>query len=201
MALPQRYIEKDRYTEDEYFEIEQNAFGRWEYVDGEIRAMSGGTDEHSAIASNIVTALTVALRGAGRRTCRVFNSDLKVHTGDGINTYPDVSVVCGPRVYHRGRRDVITNPLLIVEVLSDSTEGYDRGEKFDHYGTIPTLADYLLAAQDEARVLLYTRQPDRWDLRAVSGLANSIYLPSVDVTLALSDIYDLSEFEAEDKTR
>ena len=153
MALPQRYIEnveKDAYTEDEYFEFERRAFGRWEFVPtgpsapagrrlGDIRAMSGGTPDHSAIASNIIAALHCSLTPKG---CRVFGPDLKVHTSNEVNTFPDVSVVYGPLDFYRGRKDVITNPILVVEVLSDSTEGYDRGEKFDHCRTIPTLTDY-----------------------------------------------------------
>ena len=113
----------------------------------------------------------------------MFGSDLKVHAGDETNTFPDVSVVCGPLDFWRRRNDIITNPVLIVEVLSDATQEYDRNEKFEHYQTIPTLTDYLLVAQDRAYVLLYTRQSDHWDLRTVSDLTHAVYLPSVDVTL------------------
>jgi len=191
IALPQQYFEeKDIYTEDEYFAFERTAFGRWEYVGGEIRAMSGGTDDHNTITANIGRALGNALAARG---CRVYVADMKVHTGDGINTFPDVALVCGPRVYYQGKADIITNPVLIVEVLSNSTQGYDRGEKFDHYQTIPSLTDYLLVAQDELGVLLYTRQADHWDLRDISGVESLVHLPSVQATLALADIYALIE--------
>ena len=143
MALAEKYLpcaEKTIYTEDEYFEFERRSFGRWEYVGGEIRAMSGGTANHSTIAVNIAAALLAALLFKG---CRVFGSDMRVHTGDGVNTFPDVSVVCGPLLFHRNRTDTLANPLLLVEVLSDSTEPYDRGEKFRHYRTIPTCTDSL----------------------------------------------------------
>ena len=195
MALPQQYIavEKDCYTEDECFEIERKSFERWEYVGGQIRMMSGGKDDHNAISANVTRSLGNALVPKG---CRVYGSDMKVHTGYGTNTFTDVSVVCGPRHYHRGRADVITNPILVVEVLSESTEGYDRGEKFDHYQTIPSLTDYLLVAQDEARVMRYTRHDDYWQYQTVMGMNNRIHLPSVDVALALSDIYALIEFAA-----
>src|SRR5579872_5858488 len=103
MALPQRYEEKDFYTEEEYFEFERTSFGRWEYVNGEIRAMSGGTDDHAAIAANVVGTIRQALLPRG---CRVYGSDMKVHTGDGINTFPDVSAVCGPRDYYQGKNDI-----------------------------------------------------------------------------------------------
>ncbi len=190
MALPQPYAEKEAYTEDEYFTFEQSAFGHWEYIGGKIRAMSGGTDDHNTIAVNIGGTLRSALAPRG---CRVYVADMKIHTGDGVNTFPDVAVVCGTRQYHRGKTDIITNPVLIAEVLSDSTQGYDRGEKFDHYKTISALMDYLLVVPDEARVLLYTRTGDHWEFRDVSGLQSAIYLPSVETTLALSDVYTLIE--------
>lgn len=192
MALAHQYqhIEKDCYTEDEYFEFERTSLGRWEYVNGEIRAMSGGTADHSTIAINISGTLRAALAFKG---CRVFGSDMQVHTGDGVNTFPDVSVVCGPLGFHRGRKDILTNPVLIVEVLSPSTEAEDQTDKFRHYQTIPSLTDYLLVAQDEARVMLYTRHDDHWHYRDITGLSSAVHLPSVDVTLALSDIYALIE--------
>ncbi len=190
-----QYLEKDFYTEGEYFEFERTSFGRWEYVNGEIRAMAGGSDDHNMIASNLVGTLRAALLPKG---CRVYGSDMKVHTGDDTNTLPDVSVVCGPRIYHRGRTDIITNPILIVEVLSDSTGTYDQGDKFRHYQTIPTLTDYLLVTQDEARVLLYTRHEDHWHYRDISGLSRTVHLPSVETTLALSDIYALIELAGEE---
>src|SRR4051812_45342706 len=120
MAMPQRYFERETYTEDEYLEFESREFGRWEFVGGEVRAMAGGTEDHGTIAVNV----TGFLRGVlAPRGCRVFGSDVKIHTGDGVNTYPDASVVCGPREYWRGRKDIIANPQLLVEVLSDGTEG------------------------------------------------------------------------------
>lgn len=197
MALAEQYhpvIEKEHYTEPEYFEIERTSFGRWEYVNGKIRLMSGGTTDHGDISSNLVRVLGNALVPRG---CHVYGSDVKVHTGDGINTFPDLSVICEPNRYYLGKRDVVLNPLLIVEVLSPSTESYDRGEKFDHYQTVDTLIDYLLVDQDEAKVVLYTRRKDFWEMRVISGLTQSVYLPSVDVTLSLTDIYVLVEFGAE----
>ena len=196
MALQRQYEEKEWYSEGDYFAFEQTAFGRWEYVGGVIRAMAGGTDDHNTIVLNVGGSLRNAMVP---RRCRVYTSDMKVHTGDGINTFPDVSVVCGPRRYYQGRQDVITNPLLIVEVLSPSTEGYDRGEKFDHYRTIPTLADYLLVTVDEARIFHYSLKNDHWEFRETIGLENSVYLPSVETSLALSDVYALIEFGAEEE--
>ncbi len=194
MALAEQYIEKEHYTEAEYFEIERTSFGRWEYVNGKVRLMAGGSDDHGAIASNLVRVLGNVLVPQG---CRVYGSDVKMHTGDGVNTLPDVSVVCGERRYYLGRTDVVLNPLLIVEVLSPSTENYDRNEKFGHYRTIETLTDYLLVEQDEAQVMLYTRRTDYWEMRVIAGLNGSVFLPSVDVTLSLADVYALIEFDAE----
>ena len=190
MSVARRYrtTEKNVYTEDEYLEFERTSVGRWEYVGGEIRAMSGGSADHSTIAMNIGATLRAAVSFQG---CRVFGSDMKVHTNRNTNTFPDISVVCGPLVFHRGRKDILTNPILVVEVLSDSTEAYDRGEKFLHYQTIPSLTNYLLVSQDEARVLLYTRAGDLWQPREVTERAGEIYLPSVEMTLALSDVYAL----------
>ncbi len=195
MAAQRQYqaIEKDYCTEAEYFEFERTALGRWEYVSGEIRQMAGGADDHNTIVINVAGTLRNAMVPRG---CRVYGSDMKVHTGDGNNTFPDVAVVCGPRRYYGGRTDVISNPLLIVEVLSPSTAGYDRGEKFDHYRTIPTLADYLLVSVDEPRVFHYSLRGDLWVFQDTAGLDTVITLPSIETTLALADIYALIDFEA-----
>ncbi len=220
MARPQQYVEHPEnklWTEDEYFAFSETALERWEFIPvgppgpdgsslgrinpvgqptwGIIRAMSGGSDDHAAIISNIGRTLGNAVVPRG---CRVYGSDMRVHTGDSKDTFPDVAVVCGPRVYHQGRTDTITNPILIVEVLSPSTGGYDLGDKFAHYQTIPALADYLLVAQDTARVILHSRAGDHWETRIVSGTGSSVWLPSVDVALALSDVYALIESPTSD---
>ena len=194
MALAEQYVEKERYTEAEYFAIERTSFGRWEYVNGKIRQMSGGTTDHGDISSTLVRVLGNALVSRG---CHVYGSDVKIHTGDGINTFPDVSVICGQNRYYLGKKDIVLNPLLLVEVLSPSTENYDRTEKFEHYQTIETLTDYLLVEQDQARVILYTRRADFWEMRVVTGREGSVFLPSVDVTLSLSEVYALVDFDAE----
>ena len=198
MALARQYadpyIEKTHYTEAEYFEFEQTAFGRWEYVDGEIRQMACGKDDHNAIGGNIVRALGNII---APRDCRVYGSDMKIHTGDGVNTFPDVAVVCGDRQYYLGKEDVILNPLLVVEVLSASTKGYDRSDKFDHYKSTEALQEYLLVDQDEPRVILHTRRDDHWELREVKGMDGSVYLSSMGDSLAMTDIYDKIKFKPE----
>ncbi len=191
MALARQYVEQHEYTEAEYFALEEKAFERSEYVNGEIRMMAGGTDDHGAICANIGRALGNMLIP---KRCRVFNSDVKVHCSDGTNCYPDVSAICGPIAHYAGRRDTYINPLVIVEVLSPSTAKYDAGEKFEHYKTVPSLTDYLLVAPDEPRVTLHTRDGDQWSSQTITGLSSTIHLPSVDITLALSDFYALIEF-------
>ncbi len=197
MALPMPFIEKDSYTEDEYFAFEPTSFGRWEYVRGEIRAMAGGSDDHNTIAGNVLAVLKIVTVPRGYR---VYGSDMKIHTGDGVNTFPDVAVVCGPRKYYRDRTDVVTNPVLLVEVLSESTQGYDRGEKFHHYKTIVSLTDYLILHLSEPRVQLYSRKNDHWEFREAAGPEGALYLPSIETTLALSDVYAQIEFDAQETT-
>ena len=214
MALPQRYdnlaeteiLDKGRYTEDEYFALEDRSPDRWEFIPsdapglpgprlGLIRAMSGGMPDHAGIMSNLISALINALRGAGNRTCRVFTSELKVHNADGRNTYPDVSVVCGKLIMHRGRRDIITNPTLVAEVLSPSTQADDRGAKRLSYQTIPTLQHYLIVSAETMRVEIYTRDGQEWQRETMTE--GQITLPGLGVMLEMTDLYDLVEFDAE----
>lgn len=188
MALPQRYIEKDEYTEEEYLRWEKDAPYKSEYVHGEIRAMAGGTENHGAIAVNVSAELRAALRGRG---CRTLSSDVKVRTPSGVFRYPDVSVVCGQSHYHGRGRSVITNPLIVVEVLSDGTAATDRGEKLQEYQTIESLQAYLLVDQDSPRVACYTRRENgHWDYHTVTGLENALTIPTLEITLALAEVYD-----------
>lgn len=195
MALPQRYIEKDHYTEEEYLRWEEDAPYKSEYVRGEIRAMAGGTVDHGTIAVNVSVGLKGALRGRG---CRVLSSDVKIRTGDGVLRYPDVSVVCGEIRFHGRGRSVITNPLIVVEVLSDGTAATDRGEKLQEYQTIESLQCYLLVNQTSPRVECYERRENgRWDYQAVIGRDSVLEIPTLTVTLVLAEIYDEISFAAE----
>lgn len=154
------------YTFAEYLAMEAGSDTKHEYLDGEIYAMAGGTPEHSALAANTIGELIVALRG---RPCRVYTSDLRIRVrATGLGTYPDASVVCGPLELDPEDKNTVTNPVVLVEVLSESTEAYDRGEKFRHYRRIPSLRDYLLVSQDEALIEHYTRNDDgTWTLHEV----------------------------------
>src|SRR5579872_3485343 len=156
MAVQVRY-----FTPEEYLTLERAADFKSEYLHGQIYAMAGGTPQHGAIALHAGSELRAQLKGA---SCQVFPSDVKVRTTpSGLFAYPDVSVVCGKLQYHDERRDVLTNPILIVEVLSNSTEAYDRGRKFWQYRQVETLTDYLLIAQREPSIDHYAKQSDgRW---------------------------------------
>ena len=180
-------------TPDEYLEAERKSNYKSEYLAGQIYAMPGGNPMHSFIAANCTVEIGSRLKGT---PCRTFTSDLKVRTTlNGLFAYPNVTVVCGELVYHDDRRDVCLNPTLIVEVLSPSTEGYDRGAKWAQYQTIASLQTYVLAAQHEPRIEQYVRQPNgNWMLSIVTGMEGSLHLASIDCTLALRDIYDRVEF-------
>ena len=211
MALPAVYADEPlsnagRHTEDQYFALEDRSPDRWEFLPdgpqspegvpaGRIRAMSGGTLDHSAVAANLIRALGNALDREGIRTCRVFSSDAKVHSLAGRNTYPDVSVVCGKPTLYRARRDIFTNPILIAEVLSPSTEADDREEKRLSYQSIPALQHYLLIAADRTRVELYTREGSGWRFAAWESGDAQVSLPTLGITLALADLYARVEFD------
>ena len=154
--------------------------------------MSGGSIDHSAVSVNVSTALKNALRG---RDCQVLSSDMKVRTPDNTFRYPDVSVVCGTPAFHGRSRSVITNPLVLVEVLSDSTALTDREEKLHEYQMLDSLQHYLLVSQHKARIEVYTRTEDgHWVYQTVDGLQGTLGLSALSVTLALADIYDQIEF-------
>jgi Uma2 family endonuclease len=186
-------------TPEQYLEIERLAAYKSEYISGQMFAMAGGSPTHSLIAMNIGVELGTRLRGT---SCRVYNSDLRVaFEATNLYTYPDVTVSCERPTYVGSQSDALTNPTLIVEVLSPSTELYDRGEKFAHYQRSATLAEYVLVAQDHARVERYTRTSEGgWLLFVAEGFDSTIELLSIDVTLALSDIYANVEFQDTPKT-
>jgi len=169
--------------------------GRSEYVAGEIFAMAGGSEEHNLIVTNVVGELRAQLK---QQPCPVYPSDMKVRISSAeVGAYPDVMVICGDRAFYDGRRDLVTNPLLIVEVLSESTEAYDRGQKFAYYRLLESLEAYLLIAQDRVSVDLYRRQDDgSWNLRSYADLNDVVELPTINARLALSELYDKLDFTA-----
>ena len=182
---------------DDWLDGERASFEtRYEYVDGEVFAMSGGTAEHAIIIGNIHGQLWMQMKG---RPCQVYASDMKLRIQAAeAGKYPDLMALCGEQQFHDGRRDLLLNPSLIVEVLSSSTEAYDRGDKFALYRRLPSLREYLLVAQHRVQLELYTRGDDgRWMLTSVDDRAGSIHLSSVDCTLTVAEVYDKVVFSAE----
>jgi Uma2 family endonuclease len=172
----------------EYLAVDEAGALKHEYLNGEIFAMSGGTPEHSQIAASVIRELGSQLRG---RPCVVYTSDLRVRVlATGLATYPDVTVICGPLERDPANKNTATNPVVIVEVLSDSTEDYDREEKLSHYRRIPSLREYLLVSQHERRIEHLSRNDDgTWTLRDVAAPATGVQLPSIGCALSLDEVY------------
>ena len=191
MSLPPR----PQLTFEDWLEAERASLeGRTEYLGGEVFAMTGASIEHNAIVVNIASELRTQMKG---RPCQVYANDLKVRIRPAdAGKYPDLIALCGEHQFQDGRRDVLLNPSLIAEVLSDSTEAYDRGKKFAIYRQIPSLREYLLVSQHQVLVELYSRADDgRWTLSDFSALTDSVPLPSVGCTLSLAEVYDKVELQ------
>ncbi len=181
-VTPEEYLAGERATEEKH-----------EYFQGEVFAMGGASLAHVRIVSNLVRTLGNQLLG---KPCEVLATDLRVNVPQtGLYTYPDVNVVCDELQFDDDHRDTLLNPRLIIEVLSPSTEAYDRGKKFAHYLTIESLAEYLLVAQDQPRIEQYIRQPSGdWLWHEAAALEESIRLPSIECELQLAEVYDRVEF-------
>jgi len=176
-------------TPEEYLELERRAERKSEYFQGEMFAMSGASRPHVLIVGNLGRELGNRLDTG---PCEVYSNDMRLRvTPNGFYTYPDVMVACGEPQFADNQSDTLLNPVLIVEVLSKSTEAYDRGKKFDRYRTLPSLREYLLVAQDAPRIEQFTPQPDGSWLRAeISGMDANIRLASIDCIVPLSRIYN-----------
>ena len=183
---------KPRLTPEDYLAIERSADFKSEYFDGEIFAMTGASAEHNIITLNVGSEIRRQLKN---RPCTAYSNDMRVKVDPtGLYTYPDLVVVCGKAQLEDAHLDTLLNPTLIVEVLSDSTEAYDRGRKFEHYRKLESLAEYVLIAQHRPHVESYRRQPDQqWLLTECSGLDGTLRLHSIDCELALAEIYDKVE--------
>ncbi|MGD9857320.1 MAG: Uma2 family endonuclease [Planctomycetaceae bacterium] len=183
-----------RYTVDEYLAFERASDIKHEFYDGEIFAMAGATEGHNLIVGNLVRRLGNALDG---RPCRVYPSDMKVLCPSGLRAYPDVTVVCDEPRFESDRREVLLNPLVIIEVLSESTELYDRRDKFRNYWEIDSLAAYVLVSHTGHRVEHYARGPQarQWVLTTADGTQSTIALPALGCSVPLQEIYAKVEFE------
>ncbi len=189
---------KPRLTPEDYLAIERSAEFKSEYFDGEIFAMAGASRAHNSIVLNTGSEIRQHLKN---RPCKAYVNDMRVKVSPtGLYTYPDVVVVCGKEQFEDTHLDTLLNPTVIIEVLSDSTEAYDRGRKFEHYRHLDSLVEYVLIAQQRPHVESYRRRPDQhWLFTECSGLDATLQLQSIDCDLALAEIYakvELSEDSA-----
>ena len=188
--------QKKKYTPEQYLALEEKAEYKSEYVKGHIFKMAGGTEAHITISFNATKLFADKLRGK----CRAYQSDMKVWVEEvGTYFYPDVTVVCGERRFHKGKRDIVENPILLVEVLSQSTKEYDKNDKFFTCQYIESFQEYVLISQNRPAVQQFVRQSDgSWKYLATIGIESEVKFESVEATVSLSEIYDLVEFEAEE---
>jgi len=184
---------KPRLSPEEYLIRERLAETKSEYYQGEVFAMAGASENHNLIVANVVSCLVSGLR---HRDCRVYPSDMRLLiSSTGLYTYADVMVVCGKSVLAETQGDVLTNPLLIIEVLSESTKDYDRGGKFHQYMRIPSLQEYLTVSQTETLIDQSIRQDDNsWLIREITPASGHVPLRSLGIELDFSDVYDKIEF-------
>lgn len=178
---------KPQTERDDYLLMEAQGDEKHEFFAGQVFAMAGGTFNHARVAGNLFAQLRQTLRD---KPCQPMNSDMRIHTPSGLDTYPDVSVYCGqPEL--SDNQTTLLNPVLVIEVLSPSTRDYDRSGKFAHYRSIPGLQDYLLIDPESVLVEHFNRiKRDEWLLRVYSDMAASITLGSLGITLSLTDIYE-----------
>lgn len=188
-------LAREYYTPEEYLALERNAEYKSEYMDGQLFAMTWASRAHNVISGNIFAQLHSQLKG---RLCETYMSDMRVKVSEsGMYVYPDVVAVCGEPRFEDTYVDTLVNPGVIIEVLSPSTEAYDRGGKFAQYGNLESLTDYVLVSQDKIRVELYTRYGDsgkQWMLTLISNLGGKLSLTSIGCELSLHDIYENVEF-------
>lgn len=174
-----------QYTLEQYFDLQSGVELKLEYFNGEIYAMAGGSADHNRISRNVLSIFVNALT---RSECEAFGSDMRVGTPSGLYTYPDASIVCGQAT--NGKVQSISNAAVLVEVLSDSTRDYDRGEKFELYRSIPAFRHYLLIEQSSVSVEHRWRRPDgSWASETVASPDGTIHLADPAIDLPLSGLY------------
>ena len=181
-------VPRKKLTPAEYLAIERTAAFKSEYLNGEMFAMAGASPAHNVIKENLIGELYARLKGG---PCRSYSSDQRVKvSATGLYTYPDIAIVCGPPEFDPDDPNTLLNPQVIIEVLSESTERYDRTTKFRHYQRIEPLREYILVAQDEPAVERFVRQT-RWDwlFTPVAGLDATLELATVPARVALADVY------------
>lgn len=185
-------------TLEEYLQLEKETKQKYEYYNGYVYAMAGGTYEHNTITGNIFSEINQKLKG---KSCQIMNSDTKLYLERNNNyVYPDAMIICGEKEKAANHKDAFKNPVVIIEVLSESTEAYDRGDKFELYRQIPSLCHYVLAKQDEAKIDIYSRQnpASLWNIQTIQDLESSLELvisETETLNIPLRDIYDRIVFE------
>lgn len=182
------FLAQSRYTAEQYLEMERRADTKNEFINGQIYAMSGANRIHNQITFNLAGLLHSQLRG---RPCEAYVTDMRVKiSSTGMYTYPDVAALCGEAHFEDTHLDTLINHTLIIEVLSPSTEAYDRGGKFSHYRKIQSLMEYVLIAQDWYSVERFLRQENQWLFSESTDLSDTVHLQSIQCDLLLRDIYD-----------
>jgi Uma2 family endonuclease len=179
---------RHRYTFQEYLVVEESSAIRHEFLDGDIFAMAGGTPEHAALAAALLAVLVPQLRG---KPCRAYSSDLRLRVLEtGLATYPDAAVICGPLEHDPASPTHVTNPSAVFEVLSSSTEDYDRGEKREHFQRVPTMHAYVLISQAERRVEAWLRgDGEAWEHRT-AGDGDVLELDAIGCRLPIRELYE-----------
>ncbi len=180
------HLERRRFTPEEYLMLEERSELKSEYYDGEIFQMTGGTLNHNRIVTNLVTHLKAALRGS---SCEVFHTDVRLLVEKSmLFTYPDLMIVCGPPLLMTGRKDTLIDARVIIEVLSPSTQNYDRGAKFKMYGALQSLEEYILVSQDERKAESFLRQQSaEW---VQSEVGETLRLACLDLKMPLDAVYE-----------
>jgi len=189
VALPNR----THMSEEEYLAFERESEIKHEYIDGEVYAMAGASENHNLILVNLITSLRPQLRSGN---CRLYPSDMRLKVTDSIHTYPDLQIVCGASELTDEARDTLLNPTVIFEILSPSTEGYDRGEKFRNYRQIDSLQAYVLVSQDQPLIEVFLRSDsNQWTFTEASGLEAIAQLVPVECELSLAQVYEQISFD------
>jgi len=180
------------YSKEEYLEIEAAADYKSEYYQGELFAMSGGSPKHSIISFNLIREIGQGLRN---KNCIGFESNMKLEIAEAdAYVYPDLMVVCGDVKLAENTTDVITNPVLIIEVLSPGTEAFDRGKKFEYYRSVESLKEYVLVSQDKPKIETYFRSDlNNWEYTVISGIEKTVVFRSIDYEVKLEEIYYKTE--------
>jgi Uma2 family endonuclease len=189
MALPKHFM-----TTEEYLKFERQSQEKHEYLNGEVFAMAGASKNHLRIVASASAYLYTQLSD---RPCDVFSSDIRVRISPtGLYTYPDIVVICEPPLFADDEEDTLLNPTVIIEVLSPSTEGYDRGKKFQHYRTLESLREYVLIAQDAMRIEHHALHDGKWVLMTdAKEHEAAVQLSSINCTLALAKVYEKVQFD------